>query len=39
MVPWKEIWLRKYNFKGRNDLNIFIILGKWLMKEETAANE
>lgn len=31
MVPEKEIWLREYNFKCRNDLYIFIIWGKWLV--------
>lgn len=39
MAPWKEIWLMEYNFKDRNHLYIFIILEKWLVKEEITENE
>lgn len=39
MVPRKGILLREYHFKDRNDLHMFIILGKWLVKKELAGNE
>ena len=39
MTPWKEMLLMEYNFKDRHALYIFVILEKWLVKEEIAESE